>query len=133
MENLKEALYLFFILAVVCEVLTDIVKGWLQQIKPLTKEVKRYVSIVIAIAIGIIYALQTGTSLLVLLGFPVMWMKVDIVMSGLFLAFGSNAVHILLKLFMGWTEIIKAKSSNELLNLPNNYKEILREKEKAGP
>jgi len=110
LDGLAATLVTLFILAGVAEILVEVIKGWLGKLKPLTKEVKTYIALVVSITIGVLYAVQTGTSLLILLGFSVKWPIVDIIMTGLFVAAGSKTIYKLFDLLTGWKDLIDKRT-----------------------
>ena len=62
-EGLAEALALLFVLAVVAEMTTEVVKGWFEKEQALPKPARRYIALVVGTALSIYYTLQTGMSL----------------------------------------------------------------------
>lgn len=112
LDGLAQKLVVLFILAGIAEILVEAVKDWLGKFKFLTKQIKTYIALAVSIAVGVIYAVQTGTSILILLGFTVKWPVVDIIMTGLFVAAGSKVIYKIYELLTGWKDVMDSKKGS---------------------
>jgi len=86
-------------LSYVVQVLVDLIKGWINDLvaalyrKPLPENFHKYTAIIVSILLGELLAFQTGTGLMSMFGITVKHQWVDVMVTGLMLAGGSNIVN----------------------------------------
>lgn len=112
LDNLGQNLVTLFVLAVIAEMVTQLIKGWFEKEKELPKQAKRYIAIAVALAVGVYYTWQTGTSILQTLGYEVQNPTADVVMTGVFISGGSRMLYKLYTLATGWLKILAEKNKN---------------------